>query len=111
MIAFASPHRWLKPTPKGLYCEPGDFFIDPVEPVDRAVITHGHGDHARADNRHVLATRETIAIMKRRLADAAGGTLQALGYDEAITIGDVSLKLVPAGHVLGSAQVVLEHQG
>jgi putative mRNA 3-end processing factor len=111
MISAASPPRWLKPTPTGLYCEPGDFFIDPAAPVERAVITHGHGDHARAGNRHVLATRETIAIMRRRLGDEAGGTLQALGYDEAIAIGGVSLTLVPAGHVLGSAQVVLEHQG
>jgi putative mRNA 3-end processing factor len=111
MIAPPSPHRWLKPTPKGLYCEPGDFFIDPQEPVDRAVITHGHGDHARANNRQVLATAETIAIMQRRLGDDAGGTLQALGYGEAISLNGVSLKLIPAGHVLGSAQVVLEHRG
>jgi putative mRNA 3-end processing factor len=111
MIPSASPPRWFKPTPKGLYCEPGDFFIDPTEPVDRAVITHGHGDHARPDNRHVLATRETLAIMKRRLGENAGGTLQALGYREAITVGGVALTLIPAGHVLGSAQVVLEHQG
>jgi putative mRNA 3-end processing factor len=111
MTTAASPHQWLKPTPTGLYCEPGDFFIDPAVPVDRAVITHGHGDHARANNREVLATGETIAIMRRRLGEAAGGTLQALGYREAITIGGVSLKLIPAGHVLGSAQVVLEHGG
>lgn len=111
MMPDASLHRWLKPTPKGLYCEPGDFFVDPTEPVDRAVITHGHGDHARADNRHVLATPETLAIMKRRLGENAGGTLQALGYGEAITIGGVSLTLIPAGHVLGSAQVVLEQGG
>jgi putative mRNA 3-end processing factor len=111
MTTAALPYRWLKPTPKGLYCEPGDFFIDPVEPVDRAVITHGHGDHARANNRQVLATRETIAIMRRRLGDEAGGALQPLGCGEAITIGGVALTLIPAGHVLGSAQVVLEHQG
>jgi putative mRNA 3-end processing factor len=111
MASTRSPHHWLKPTPKGLYCEPADFFIDPVLPVDRAVITHGHGDHARADNRHVLATRETLAIMKRRLGEAAGGTLQTLGYGEALALGGVALTLIPAGHVLGSAQVVLENQG
>jgi putative mRNA 3-end processing factor len=102
---------WLKPTPKGLYCVPGDFFIDPVAPVDRAVITHGHGDHARAGNAHVLATAETVAIMQNRFGEAAGGRLQALGYREAIALNGVSLHLAPAGHVLGSAQVVLEHQG
>jgi putative mRNA 3-end processing factor len=111
MIATTSLHHWLKPTPKGLYCEPGDFVIDPVAPVDRAVITHGHADHARANNRHVLATPETLAIMKRRLGEAAGGTLQALGCGHALALGGVALTLIPAGHVLGSAQVVLEHQG
>ncbi len=74
------PVTWLKPTAKGLYCEPGDFYIDLVEPVARAVITHGHGDHARRGNRHVLATAQTLAIMRRRLGDEAGGALQALGY-------------------------------
>jgi len=105
------PETWLKPTAKGLYCEPGDFFIDPVSPVPRAVITHGHGDHARANNREVLATAETIAIMQSRLGEEAGGSLQPLAYGEALELGGVRVKLVPAGHVLGSAQVVLEHQG
>jgi putative mRNA 3-end processing factor len=111
MSSAASPHRWLKPTPTGLYSEPGDFFIDPVDLVDRAVITHGHGDHARAGNRHVLATPETIAIMKHRFGETAGGALQALGYGQPIALGGVTLTLIPAGHILGSAQVVLEHQG
>ena len=111
MTSAALPSRWLKPTPTGLYCEPGDFFIDPAVPVDRAVITHGHGDHARPNNRHVLATGETIAIMRRRFGDDAGGTLQTLRYREPIALGGVSLTLIPAGHVLGSAQVVLEHLG
>ena len=105
------PETWLKPTAKGLYCEPGDFFIDPALPVPRAVVTHGHGDHARANNRHVLATPETIAIMQSRFGEEAGGTLEPLGYGETIDLGGVSLRLAPAGHVLGSAQVVLEHRG
>ncbi len=106
-----NPATWLKPTGKGLYCEPGDFYIDPARPAPRAVITHGHGDHARANNRQVLATAETIAIMRSRFGDEAGGSLQPLAYGEWVALGDVRVKLVPAGHVLGSAQVVLEHQG
>ena len=102
---------WLKPTPQGLYCVPGDFFIDPATPVARAVVTHGHGDHARGGNGQVLATPATLAIMRRRLGDAAGGALQALGYGEALRLGEVTLRLVAAGHVLGSAQVVLQHGG
>ena len=102
---------WLYPTSEGLYCEPGQFFIDPRTGVDRAVITHGHSDHARANSRAVLGTAETIAVMKARYGEAAGGSFQALAYGETLTIDGVSLRLVPAGHILGSAQVVLEWAG
>jgi putative mRNA 3-end processing factor len=105
------PETWLRVTPGGLYCEPGGFFIDPTQPVDRAVVTHGHGDHARPGNRHVLATPETLAIMRARYGDDAGGALQPLGCRELVTIGGVGVSLAPAGHVLGSAQAVLEYQG
>lgn len=105
------PEAWIKTTSAGLYCEPGDFYIDPLTPVPRAVITHGHGDHARAGNQRVLATPGTIAIMRLRYGEAAGGSLQALDYGESITSGDVAVRLLPAGHVLGSAQVVLEYHG
>jgi putative mRNA 3-end processing factor len=98
-------------TPAGLYCEPGDFHIDPTQPVPRAVITHGHGDHARPSNGAVLATPETLAIMRSRYGDEAGGALQPLGCGERVALGDVSLRLAPAGHVLGSAQIVLEYGG
>jgi putative mRNA 3-end processing factor len=107
----AKPETWLKPTPKGLYCDPGDFFIDPVAPVERAVITHGHGDHARAGNQYVLATRETVAIMESRFGAEAAASLQALPYGQSIELRGVRLSLAPAGHVLGSAQIVLEHGG
>ena len=60
------PEDLLHPTPAGLYCPPGDFYVDPVRPVDRAVITHGHSDHARAGHGVVLATRQTLAIMAER---------------------------------------------
>jgi len=103
---------WLTPTPQGLYCAPGDFYIDPVVPVPRAVITHGHSDHARPFHEHVIATPETLAIMELRMgADRAGTVRQALPYRVAITVGDVSLWLAPAGHVLGSAQVVMDYRG
>ena len=102
---------WLCATPAGLYCAPGGFHIDPARAVDRAVVTHGHSDHARAGHAHVLATAETIAIMRARYGDESYGALQAAGYGEAVRIGDVDVELRPAGHVLGSAQVVLTHAG
>ncbi len=90
---------------------PGDFFVDPVRPAGRAVITHGHADHARPGNASVLATDQTLAIMQARYGDQAGASLQPLAYGEPVEIGEVSVRLVPAGHVLGSAQVVLEYRG
>ena len=105
------PASWIEVRPAGLYCRPGDFYIDPTRGIDRAVITHGHGDHARPGNRNVLATRETIAIMETRYGAAEIGATQATGYGEEITIGDTSVRLIPAGHILGSAQIVIEHGG
>ena len=67
-IGAPPPASWIRTTRAGLYCEPGDFHIDPPRPVARAVITHGHGDHARSGNGRVLATRETMAIMRRAMA-------------------------------------------
>ncbi|HEX7969027.1 MAG TPA: ligase-associated DNA damage response exonuclease [Stellaceae bacterium] len=110
-MTSAAPQTWLKPTSKGLYCAPCDFFIDPAWPVARAVVTHGHGDHARPNNRNVLATPETLAIMKSRFGEEAGGALQPVRYGETTRLGDVAVRLAPAGHVLGSAQIVLEHAG
>jgi putative mRNA 3-end processing factor len=106
------PERWLRSLPQGLYCEPGDFFIDPLRPVSRAVITHGHADHARPNNQTVLATPETLAIMRARYGAAtARRGAQALGYGEALRLGEVTLRFAPAGHVLGSAQAVIEWRG
>ncbi|WP_448203447.1 ligase-associated DNA damage response exonuclease [Azospirillum sp. sgz302134] len=105
------PERWIKVCPEGLYVEPGGFYVDPLRPVERAVITHGHSDHARPGHAHVLATPGTLAIMRQRMGEGAGGTTQPLDYGEPIRIGDVTVRLAPAGHVLGSAQVVLEHAG
>jgi putative mRNA 3-end processing factor len=102
---------WLHPTPSGLFCPPGGFYIDPARPVARAIITHGHSDHARPGHDAVLATAETLAIMRMRLGDGAGHSQQSLTYGERLTIGDVDVTLRPAGHILGSAQVVLEYRG
>ena len=105
------PESWIRVTPAGLHVEPGGFYIDPNRVVERAVITHGHADHARPGNTHVLATAETLAIMQARMGERAGGALQAARYGEALRIGEVDVRLVPAGHVLGSAQVVLDWRG
>src|ERR1700730_12243477 len=111
LIASPPPETWIRTTSAGLYCEPGDFYIDPQSPVARAVITHGHGDHARPGNEGVLATPDTLAIMRQRYGEAAGGALQPLAYGDSVTVGGVALRLLPAGHVLGSAQIVLDYHG
>jgi putative mRNA 3-end processing factor len=94
--------------PEGLYCPPGDFYIDPWRPVDRAVITHAHSDHARVGHGLYLAHRDSAGTLAARLGEIS---LQTLDYGEAIVHHGVKLSLHPAGHVLGSAQVRLEHGG
>jgi len=111
MTAIPPPETWLQVTGRGLYCRPGDFYVDPHRPVERAVVTHGHADHARPGHARVLATPETLAIMRARYGDRAGGELQPLRYGEWITLGEARLRFAPAGHVLGSAQAVIECKG
>ena len=108
-----SPHpkTWLRVTERGLYCEPGDFFVDPHRPVERAVITHGHADHARPGNQTILATPGTKAIVDHRYGETGYGQAQTLEYGETLKVGEVQLSFAPAGHVLGSAQAVLEWKG
>ena len=101
----------LRPTPAGLYCPPGDFYVDPVRPVDRAVITHGHSDHARSGHGAVLATPQTLAIMAERYGEDFTGSRQAAPYGQTNSIGGIDVRLVPAGHVLGSAQAVVSWRG
>lgn len=105
------PQDLLRPTAAGLYCPPGDFYVDPVWPVDRAVITHGHADHARPGHGAVLATAQTLAIMAARYGPDFAGRAQAAAYGESTRIGEATVRLVPAGHVLGSAQAVVERGG
>ena len=94
--------------PEGLYCEAGGFYIDPWRPVDRAVITHAHADHARTGHRRYLAAEPAREVMHARLGRIS---LQTLQWGESITQGDVRVSLFPAGHILGSAQVRIEHRG
>jgi putative mRNA 3-end processing factor len=101
----------LVPRPEGLFCPPGGFYIDPVRPVARALITHGHSDHARPGHDAVLATAETLAIMAARCGTDFAGTTEAVALGEAKRIGDVTVSFHPAGHVLGSAQIAVEHRG
>ncbi len=106
------PESWLRVTESGLFCEPGGFYIDPTRPVPRAVITHGHSDHARPGHMAVLGTPQTLAIMRLRMGeDRAGLTQQPLAYHSPLDINGVRVTLLPAGHVLGSAQVVMDWQG
>ncbi len=105
------PEDLLHPTPAGLYCPPGDFYVDPVRPVDRAVVTHGHSDHARAGHGAVLATTQTLAIMAERYGEDFTGRRQAAAYGEATSINGVEVRLHPAGHVLGSAQAEVRWRG
>ena len=101
----------LIPTPAGLYCRRGDFYIDPVRAVDKAVITHGHSDHARPGHGAVLATRETLDLMRLRYGDDFAGTTQAVRYGETLHLDGTTVTLHPAGHVLGSAQVAVAAGG
>jgi putative mRNA 3-end processing factor len=111
MHGMIRPQDLLCPKPEGLYCAPGDFYIDPVRPVARAVITHGHGDHARAGHGAVLATRETLDIMAERYGAGFADAAQAAAYGEAVDRDGVQVSLAPAGHVLGSAQAVVRWKG
>jgi putative mRNA 3-end processing factor len=100
---------FLLPQPEGLYCSAGDFHIDPVRPVPRALITHGHSDHARSGHAAVMATAETLDIMAIRYGEDFCGSRQVA--DGPVTINGVTVSFHPAGHVLGSAQIAMEHKG
>jgi putative mRNA 3-end processing factor len=101
----------LQLTPAGLYCPGGDFHIDPVRPVPHALVTHGHSDHARAGHDAVLATAETLDIMALRYGEGFTSARQAAVLGENIRIGGVAVTFHPAGHVLGSAQILIEQGG
>jgi putative mRNA 3-end processing factor len=95
-------------TERGIYCAAGEFHIDPWRPVERALITHGHADHARPGHARYLATGPAAPVMRHRLGDIA---LETIGYGEARRIGDATVSFHPAGHVPGSAQIRVEVGG
>jgi len=101
------PHDILLPIASGLCCKPGGFHIDPVRPVERAVITHGHSDHARPGHGAVLATQQTLDMMRLRYGENFAGSTQAISYGETLRLGDTTITFHPAGHVLGSAQIAV----
>ncbi len=96
---------WIEPHPHGIYVRPADAWIDPSQPVAQALVTHGHADHARGGHQAVWATPETLAIMAARYGPQAE---RPVAYGETIRLGEVEVGFVPAGHVLGSAQIVLD---
>src|SRR5688572_32537530 len=101
----------LLPTPSGVCCKRGGFFIDPTRPVDKALITHGHSDHARAGHGAVLATQETLDVMRLRYGERFAGATQAIRYGESVNLGGATVTFHPAGHVLGSAQIAVAANG
>src|SRR6202048_1129512 len=105
------PEDILVPTPAGVCCKLGGFHIDPTRPVERALITHAHSDHARAGHGAVLATQETLDLMRLRYGEAFAGSTQALAYGESVSLAGAKITLHPAGHILGSAQVAVEADG
>jgi putative mRNA 3-end processing factor len=105
------PEDLLLPTPAGVCCKLGGFHIDPTRPVDKAVITHGHSDHARAGHGAVLATQETLDLMRLRYGESFAGSTQAIRYGESVSLGGAEVSFHPAGHVLGSAQIAVKANG
>ncbi len=101
----------LSPRPEGLYCAPGDFYVDPVRTVERALITHGHSDHARSGHQAVLATRQTLDIMRIRYGEDFCGQEQTADLRKTLDVNGVTVTFHPAGHVLGSAQIAIEKDG
>lgn len=111
MAEISAASAVLTTTPAGLYCPAGDFHIDPTRGAERALVTHGHSDHARAGSTRVMATDATLAIMRARLGPNFAGATQAVRYGEPVTIADARVTFFPAGHVLGSAQILIEARG
>jgi len=105
------PEEILVPTPSGVCCKRGGFHIDPTRPVERALITHAHSDHARAGHGAVLATQETLDLMRLRYGENFAGSIQPARYGAGVSLGGAKVTFHPAGHVLGSAQIAVEANG
>ena len=105
------PSSWLEVNDKVLYCNPGDFYIDPMNIVQTALITHGHADHARAGHHTVYASRETLAIMQTRYGEDMADTQCEIELGCGVQFNDVTVTFFPAGHILGSTQILIEYAG
>ena len=95
----------------GLYCKYGDFYIDPQQPVKQAVISHAHADHAISGNTHIYCTDATVAFMQLRYAKSTAKVINKINYNRPFTISGVTITFISAGHILGSAQVLMEYKG
>src|SRR6187551_2879469 len=102
------PQQLIQFTDKGLYCSAGDFYIDPWKPVDRAVITHAHSDHARPGSKAYLCHHLTLPLLRLRLGEHP---FQSVEWNETIDINGVKVSLHPAGHIIGSSQIRIEYGG
>ena len=103
--------NWVRTDENGIICPAACAWIDPVRPVSLALITHGHADHARYGHEHVIATPQTLDIMAQRYGEKFARSTTALDYGQQMQVGDVTVTMAPAGHVLGSAQIILDYQG
>ena len=102
---------FLVNTPSGYYCRYADFYVDPMLPVNEAVISHAHGDHARPGHQQIYATSATIAFMQTRFPKQAANSYHDTGFHTPFLIGEVEITLIPAGHILGSAQILMKYKG
>ena len=103
--------NWVKKMASGLSVLPADAMIDPTTPQPIALITHGHADHARSGHKHVIATPQTLDIMATRYGQNFAKTVTPLAFGETIELGEAHVSMAPAGHVLGSAQIIVDYNG
>src|SRR5690606_2099183 len=99
----------LVPTDRGLWCEAGQFYVDPWRPVPRAIVTHAHTDHSAWGCESYLTSRQGRGILAHRMGPKA--FVESVEYGESVMINGVKITLHPAGHILGSSQIRLEHRG
>jgi putative mRNA 3-end processing factor len=97
--------------PEGMYCSLGDFYLDPILPVQVAIVSHAHGDHATAGHRQVYCTAPTAAVMKYRYQSRSAECFELYDYDQVFRVGGVEISFISAGHILGSAQILLRYEG
>ena len=102
------PKPLLSFTDKGIYCQAADVYLDPWRPVDKAIITHGHSDHSRAGHRRYITHHRNIPIVKHRLGNV---NISGKAWGEKFTVNGVNFSLHPAGHIIGSSQIRVEHKG